>query len=82
MFFTATGPAWLPYFLAAGIAGLYLAARRERFRLRDWPTLPWREKLLSTVAFAGSAIFAVYYFGYVIPDANQDWRPIMPACPS
>lgn len=75
IFFTMPGPAWLAYLLTACIAGLYFATRRERFHFIAWRGIPWRDKRLSTMAFAVTALFAVYYFGFITPDPHQDWAP-------
>jgi uncharacterized protein DUF4105 len=75
MLFTTPGPAWSGYVVAAGIAGLYLVARRERFRLYQWFSVPWREKRWSTLAIAATAIAAIYYFGFIKPDPHLDWAP-------
>jgi hypothetical protein len=74
-FFTASDKFWLASGLAAGIAGVYVSTRREQFRLNDWFRLPWPAKWRSKAALIVTAIVAVYYFGFVTPDPNQDWAP-------
>jgi hypothetical protein len=73
VFYTAPGPAWLSYTLALGIAAIYVLAWRERFRLIRWGKMEWRQKRFSTIAIAITAVYAVYYFGFVRPDNSQVW---------
>jgi hypothetical protein len=73
VFYTMPGPSWLSWVSALGIAAIFVAARWERFRIRDWSTVAWREKRLSTMAIAATLIYAVYYFGFIRPDNSQMW---------
>src|SRR5262245_32293240 len=75
MFFTAPGPVWMGYVVAAAIAGLYLVARREHFRLYQWFSTPWCEERWTTFAVTATAVAAIYYFGFITPDPNLDWAP-------
>lgn len=72
-FYTAPGPAWTSYVLPVVIAGLFVFAQRERFRLIHWFKTAWPEKRFSTLAIAASAMYAVYYFGFIRPDNSQVW---------
>jgi hypothetical protein len=75
LFFTVPGPAWLAYVLAAAVAAVYLASRREKFHLREWQRTAWPEKRFTTVAIAVAIAVAVYYFGFVAPNPNVKWSP-------
>lgn len=75
VYFTLNDRVWLALVLATLVAGIYFAARREKFRLYQWPRLAWPAKWRSTLALAVSTIVAVYYFGFVTPNADIDWAP-------
>lgn len=75
VYFTLCDRFWLAALLAALVAGIYVAARREKFRLYQWPQLSWPAKWRSTLAFAVSAVVAVYYVAFVTPNADIDWAP-------
>src|SRR5262245_313162 len=70
VYFTLCARFWLALILAALVVGIYVAARRERFRLYQWLKIPWSAKWRSTLALAISAVVAVYYLGFVVPNAN------------
>ena len=72
-FFTVFISTWLASALAAAIAALYLSTRREHFHFSQWFQLPWQAKRRSTAALVVTAIVAIYYFGFVVPDPNQEW---------
>lgn len=74
-FFTAPVAPWLAILFALGIVGLYVSSLREWFRFREWFRTPGREKRQSIAALAVTTVVAVYYFGFVTPDPNQDWAP-------
>ena len=73
IFFTAPGPGWVGYLLAALVAALFLAASRERFHFYQWRGLTWREKRVSSLALASAGIVLIYYVGFVVPDPNEEW---------
>src|SRR5262245_36056572 len=75
VYFTLCGRVWLALILAALVVAIYVAARREKFRLYQWPRLPWPAKWRSTLALAVSTLVAVYYVGFVVPNANIKWAP-------
>lgn len=43
-YFTAIDRIWVALPLALGIAAFYFTSRREKFRLPEWPRLPWAAK--------------------------------------
>lgn len=75
LFFTAPGPGWFGGVLATAVVVLFWFSSRESFSLLRWVRTPWNEKRMSTVAAVAVALVAVYYFGFVTPDPNQDWAP-------
>lgn len=75
IFFTSPDVAWLGSLLAFVVGGVYFASRRERFHLYQWHRTSWRQKRWSTLALGLSAAVAIYYFGFITPDANQNWSP-------
>ena len=75
VFFTAPLPVWVTVPLTIAIMGLYYVARREWDTLRDLAGRPWKEKYRTTAALSITALFAVWYLGFVSPDPNQDWAP-------
>lgn len=75
IFFTAPMPWWLATLLAVTVFGLYLGAAREPVQLLNWHKTPWPEKRRSTAALVVSGLFAIWYFGFVVPDPNQEWAP-------
>jgi hypothetical protein len=75
LFFTAPLSRWPAALLALGVAALYASALRERFFVRGRPGLPWREVRRSVAALAVTAAVAVWYFGFVTPDPDEDWIP-------
>ena len=75
IFFTAPGPGWIGAVLAIGVATMFWYARRESFRITKWGQTPWSDKRASTAAMLATIVVAVYYFGFVTPDPNQNWAP-------
>jgi hypothetical protein len=73
VYFTLNDRFWLALIVAALVVAIYVAARSEKFRLYQWPQLAWPAKWRSTLALAVSALVAVYYFGFVTPNANIEW---------
>ncbi len=65
----------LAVLLALGVALLYASALRERFFVRGRPGVRWRETRRSLAALAVTAAVAVWYFGLMRPNPNQDWIP-------
>jgi hypothetical protein len=75
VFFKAPVSTWLATVLAITVVGLFYSARREQFHLVRWFKVPWAEKRASTVALVVFAVCAIYYFGFIKPDPDQDWAP-------
>ncbi len=75
LFFTIPLYLWPAAFLALGVVVLYASALRERLFVRGRPGIPWRETRRSIAALAVTAIGAIWYFGFVRPDPNEDWTP-------
>jgi hypothetical protein len=64
---------WPATFLALAVVVLDASALRERFFVRGRPSFPWRELRLSLAALAVTAVVAVWYFGFMTPNPNEDW---------
>jgi hypothetical protein len=75
LFFTVPLPAWLVTVLGVGVVGLYVSALPERFYVKGRTGTFWREIGRSSAALAMTALVAVWYFGFVRPDPNEDWVP-------
>jgi hypothetical protein len=75
LFYNAPLSPWLGAVLALGVAVVYAAALRERFFVWGRRGVPWREVRRSVAALAVTAAVAVWYFGFIKPDPNQDWIP-------
>ncbi len=75
VFFTAPVPGWLAGVLAIVTAGLYLRSLRECLWLTLSPGQNRKWPVRSLAALAATASIAVWYFGFVAPDPNQDWAP-------
>jgi hypothetical protein len=75
LFFSAPLSVWPAALLALGVGVLYASALRERFFVRGRQGVPWREIRLSVAALAVTACVAAWYFGFVTPNANEDWTP-------
>ena len=74
-FFTVFSSMWLASVLGLAIAALYWSTRREKFYWRQWFQWSWSAKWHSTTAVVVSAIVAIYFFGFVVPNPNQKWAP-------
>ncbi|HZY89999.1 MAG TPA: DUF4105 domain-containing protein [Gemmataceae bacterium] len=66
-------PLWAASLLALGVAALYASALRERFFVRGRQGIPWRDLRWSLAALAVTAAVAVWYFGFIKPNPNEDW---------
>jgi hypothetical protein len=75
VFFNVPTSIWPAALLALGIAALYLSALRERLFVSGRPGIPWRQLRWSIASLAVTAIVAIWYFGFVTPDPDQDWSP-------
>jgi hypothetical protein len=73
LFYTVPLSIWPATFLALGVGVLYASALRERFFVRGRTGFPWREVRRSVAALAVTVLVAVWYFGFVKPDPNEDW---------
>jgi hypothetical protein len=74
LFFTVPVPTWLAALFGCVVVILYASALRERIFVRG-RGIPWRELRRSTAALITTALVAVWYFGFVRPDPNEDWTP-------
>ncbi|MBX9790999.1 MAG: DUF4105 domain-containing protein [Pirellulales bacterium] len=75
VYFKAPLSSWLSAALALTILLWYVTACRESVRLWKLPRATWPAKRLTVLALATTAAVAVGYFGFVRPDANQEWSP-------
>jgi hypothetical protein len=75
LFYNVPLSAWLATLLVLGVALLYASALRERFFVQGRPGVPWRETCRSLAALAVTAAVAVWYFGFMKPNPNEDWIP-------
>src|SRR5262249_50769771 len=75
LFYNVPLSTWPATLLALGVALLYASALRERFFVRGRPGVPWRATRRSLAALAVTAAVAVWYFGLMKPNPNQDWIP-------
>lgn len=73
LFFTAPGPAWLGWPLAAVVLVLFWKARRERKVASDTPDTARPSRRYTLASLTAVALVGVYYFGFVTPDPNQNW---------
>ena len=74
-FFIVFSSIWLASALGLAIAALYWNTRREKFHWLQWLQLSWSAKWRSTTAVVVSAIVAIYFFAFVVPNPNQKWSP-------
>src|SRR5262249_12858612 len=75
LFFTIPLSFWPAAFLMLGVVVLFASALGERFFVRERKGTRWQELRRSVAALAVTAAVAVWYFGFVIPDPNEDWSP-------
>jgi hypothetical protein len=75
LFYNVPLSPWPAALLALGVALLYAGALRERFFVRGRPAFPWRIPRRSLAALAVTAAVAVWYFGFMKPNPNEDWIP-------
>src|SRR5262249_34872961 len=75
VFFTVSQALWPGALVALGVVALYAASLRERFFVRGRQGLPWREIRYSITALVVTAVVAVWYFGFVTPNPDQEWIP-------
>jgi hypothetical protein len=73
LFYNVPLPPWAATILALGVAFLYASAFRERLFVRGGQGNRWRETRRSIAALAVTAAVAVWYFGFMKPNPNQDW---------
>jgi hypothetical protein len=75
VFFTVSQAPWPGALLALGVVVLYAASLRERFFVRGRQGSPWRAIRCSLAALVVTTVVAVWYFGFVKPNPNQEWIP-------
>ncbi len=75
LFYNVPVPSWAGAVLALGVALLYGSAFRERLFVRVRQTTFWHECRRSLTALVVTAVVAVWYFGLVRPNPNEDWIP-------
>src|SRR5262249_2308221 len=57
------------------VVALFISAWRERFFARGRQGTFWRETRRSLAALVVTATVAVWFFGFVRPNRNEDWIP-------
>src|SRR5262245_65461674 len=72
LFYNVPLPPWAATTLALAVAFLYASAFRERLFVRGRQGTFWRETRRSLAALAVTAGVAVWYFGFIRPDPNED----------
>jgi hypothetical protein len=75
LFYNVPLPPWAATILALGVALLYASTFRERLIVLGRQDTPRREPQRSRAALAVTAAVAVWYFGFVTPNPNEDWIP-------
>jgi hypothetical protein len=73
LFFNAPLPFWPATLLALAVVALYAGALRERSLVGSWNGTSWRDVHLSAAALAVTAGVAVWYFGFMTPNPNENW---------
>jgi len=73
LFYNVPLPPWAATILALAVALLYASAFRERLLVRGRQDTFWRETCRSLAALAVTAAVAIWYFGFITPNPNEDW---------
>ena len=73
LFYNVPLPPWAATILALAVAFLYASAFRERLLVRGRQDTFWRETRRSLAALAVTAAVAIWYFGFITPNPNEDW---------
>jgi hypothetical protein len=73
LFYNVPLPGWAATILALAVACLSASAFRERLLVRGRQGTFWRETRRSLAALAVTAAVAIWYFGFMTPDPNQEW---------
>jgi hypothetical protein len=75
LFFTVPLSVWPASVLALAVGVLFASALRERVYVRGRPGMPWRTAPRTVAALAVTAVVAVWYFAFVVPDRGELWTP-------
>jgi hypothetical protein len=73
LFYNAPVPAWAATVVALAVVSLYAIAFRERLLIWGRHGTFWRETRISLAALAVTAAVAIWYFGWMTPNPNEDW---------
>ncbi len=73
LFYNVPLPPWAATVLALAVALLYASAFRERLFVRGRRGNPWQETRRSLASLAVTAAIAIWYFGFIKPNPNEDW---------
>jgi hypothetical protein len=73
LFYNVALPGWAATIVALAIAFLYASASGERLFLRGRQGAFWRETQRSLAALGVTAAVAVWHFGFITPNPNEDW---------
>src|SRR5271165_5728475 len=75
LFFNVPLSLWPAAILALAVVALYASALRERVLVWNLHGAPWREMRRSAAALAVTLAVAIWYFGFIQPNADEDWTP-------
>jgi hypothetical protein len=73
LFFKIPLTFWPALLIALGVGLLYVSARRERIFVRGRRGISFREVRRSAAALAVTTGVAIWYFGFIRPDPNENW---------
>jgi hypothetical protein len=73
LYYNLPVPPWAATILALAVAFLYASSFRELLYVRGRHGIFWREARCSLAALAVTSVVAIWYFGFITPNPNEDW---------